>query len=100
MLREYQHSILFVEKCLHVHKYVYISYEINIRKSLQVDLQVDQKLHEFFFEKFFKRQEVWKLMYHSNFQNKESMYFIVTMSNSHKKSWFSLTPKRELFPMH
>ena len=54
MLREYQHSILFVEKCLHVHKYVYISYEINIRKSLQVDLQVDQKLHEFFLKSSLK----------------------------------------------
>ena len=54
MLREYQHSILFVEKCLHVHKFVYISYEINIRKSLQVDLQVDQKLHEFFLKSSLK----------------------------------------------
>ena len=43
MLREYQHSTLFVEKCLHVHKYMYISYEINIRESLQVDLQEQYK---------------------------------------------------------
>ena len=39
MLREYEKSILFVEKCLYILKYMYISYEINIRKSLQVDLQ-------------------------------------------------------------
>ena len=43
---------------------------------------------------FFKTQEVWKFMYHSN------MHFIVTMSNSHKMSWLSLVPKRELFRMH
>ena len=86
---------------------MYISYEINIRKSLQVDLQELYKWAAYssksvwaFLEMFFKTQEVWKLMYHFNFQNKENMYFIVTMSNSHKKSWLSLAPKRELFPMH
>ena len=47
-----------------------------------------------FLKMFFKTQEVWKLMYHSN------MHFIVTMSNSHKMSWLSLVPKRELFRMH
>ena len=38
MLREYENSILFVEKCLYIHKYMYISYEVNIRESLQFDL--------------------------------------------------------------
>ena len=32
MLREYENSILFVQKCLYIHKYTYISYEINIRE--------------------------------------------------------------------
>ena len=39
-----------------------------------------------FFKMFFKTQKVLKLMYHSHFQNKKNMHFIVTMSNSHKKS--------------
>ena len=38
MLREYENSILLVEKRLYIHKYMYISYEVNIRESLQFDL--------------------------------------------------------------
>ena len=45
------------------------------------------------FEMFFKIEEVWKLMHHSNFQNKKNIHFIATMSNSHK-SWLSIAPKR------
>ena len=46
---------------------------------------------------FFKAQEVWKLMYHYDFQNKKNMHFLVTIDNSHKKSWLSFVPKRALF---
>ena len=38
--------------------------------------------------------------YHCNFKNKKNMHFIITMSNSHKKSRLSLAPKKEMFPMH
>ena len=48
----------------------------------------------------FKTQDLGKRMYHSNFQNKKNMHFIVTMSNSHKKSRLSLARKSELFPVH
>ena len=34
MIREYKNSILFVEKCLYIHKYMFISYEIIIRERL------------------------------------------------------------------
>ena len=36
-------------------------------------------------------------MYHSIFQNKKNMHFISTMSNSHKKSWSVLVPKKRCF---
>ena len=38
MLRECEKSILFVEKFIYIPKYMYISYEINIRESLPFDL--------------------------------------------------------------
>ena len=38
MLREYENSILFVEKCLYIHKDIYIYYKMNIREGLQLDL--------------------------------------------------------------
>ena len=43
---------------------------------------------------FFKTQEVWKLMYHSDFHNKKNMHFIVTI---HTKSRLSLAPKKSYF---
>ena len=55
---------------------------------------INKKLNKISFKMFFKTQEVWKLMYHSNFQSKKNMYFIVTMSNSHK-NWLSFVSKRE-----
>ena len=34
---------------------------------------------------FFKTQEVWKLVYHSNFQKKENHALYLIMSSSNKK---------------
>ena len=55
MLREYKNSILLIEECLYVHKYMHMSYKNNISESLQLvydnymnKLHKLQKLHIFF----------------------------------------------------